>query len=147
MNSPGMCHFYTRGDKAFIPTVARTEAGFYIDVEPVAVVDARDSDSVAAELRIRLEAGNSLVATPSRAGYAPSPVLGAARLRSWKTFEVGAKCFAVYLRKSGYEIPAIERARDGGWVEVPGKTLTLPVSTPVGEVAALLASRANTGSF
>src|SRR5688500_13934138 len=38
MTISNMWHFYVRGGKAYVPVVAQTDAGFFLDIDPVAVV-------------------------------------------------------------------------------------------------------------
>jgi hypothetical protein len=42
MADRGLWLLFLRKGQAFIPTMARTDAGFYMGVEPVEVVDMRD---------------------------------------------------------------------------------------------------------
>lgn len=40
------CSIYLRKEKVIIPTASETDAGFYIEIEPVTAVDARDAEAV-----------------------------------------------------------------------------------------------------
>jgi hypothetical protein len=60
-------NFYLRNGTAYVPTVAQTEAGFYLDVEPVEVVPATDFQALQQAIKRSLNRGNPKVPTPSRA--------------------------------------------------------------------------------
>ena len=66
--------FYFRKGKVYVPRMARTEAGYYLNIEPVAVVDTDDFGGVVSAIQAAIERGNPAVPTPSRANF-PKPVV------------------------------------------------------------------------
>ncbi len=67
-------HVYLRNGTAFIPTVAQTNAGFFLDVDPVGVVSATDTEALRHAVKQAIGRGNPKVATPTRAAF-PKPVV------------------------------------------------------------------------
>lgn len=51
-------HIYVRKGIAYVPTVAQTVAGFYLDIEPVVAVPATDVSAVQAAVRQAIGRGN-----------------------------------------------------------------------------------------
>ena len=66
-------HVYLRKGIVFVPTVARTQAGYYLDIEPVAAISATDAEAVRDVVKQAITRGNPLVPTPTRATF-PSRV-------------------------------------------------------------------------
>jgi hypothetical protein len=57
-----------------LPTTAKTEAGFYMRREPVAVVPAANTEALRRALRDVMDRGNAIIPTPKRDAI-PPPVL------------------------------------------------------------------------
>lgn len=136
MNDSLMWHFYVRRGFAYVPTVAKTDAGFFVDVPPVSVVALSDRQTLIGVLERAISSGNVSIRTPRRDQYPSVPaVAAAAGLKSWSTFEKGSRCFAIYKTAAGYEIPLLKMADTGGWKEVSGAGRVLSSSTSPVEVA------------
>ena len=58
----------------YLPTVAKTEAGFYLDREPVSVVCVANTDALRRALVDLIMKGNATIPTPKGDAY-PPPVL------------------------------------------------------------------------
>src|SRR6185295_9834556 len=70
---PTMWHVYFRAGRFFVPVVARTDAGYYLDIEPVGVSAVDDAGALTALLQQVIDAGNPPVPAPLR-GQFPRPV-------------------------------------------------------------------------
>jgi hypothetical protein len=138
MGPSNMWHFYVRKGKAYLPSVARTEAGFFLDIAPVTVLPVDDREGLVRAIATMIAAGNPVVATPARSAYSTPVVVEAAGVKTWSAFESGARCFTAYRTEADYEIPAMERAGDG-WVENTQRIKKLPLSSSHEEVASALA--------
>jgi hypothetical protein len=85
----GVWLLFVRKGKVFIPTVARTEAGYYLGIEPIAVIDCQDRNAVSSGLVDAIKRGNPIIPTPSRANFPPDPIfecgygLGICMLQQW----------------------------------------------------------------
>jgi len=111
-------HVYEYGGRLFIATVGKTEAGFYIEVEPV-LIPEMTVPSVASALSSARQRGNPVLSTPRRGEYPEPVVLRHTKARSWKDFERGARFWKVTsnggpirLHKTAHVSP------DQGWSEI-----------------------------
>jgi hypothetical protein len=68
------CSFYLRRGTAFVPTMARTEAGYWMGVEPVVVRKVETVEALEQLLLAVIARGNPVVPTPTRQGF-PRPVM------------------------------------------------------------------------
>src|SRR5687767_11708119 len=98
MNTIQMWHIYVRRGKVYFPTVAQTDAGYFLDLEPVYVTDITNTEELTHSLTKAILAGNQIVPAPSRGAYLQPVVSSAAGLKSWSAFEKGACCYSVYRR-------------------------------------------------
>ena len=86
---------------AFLPTMARTRAGFYIGSEPVEVVDRADPKEALLRTMVR---GRPVIPTPPRDMFPKSVSLQHAKVRSLSAFEKDAKSWSFSRNKKGYFI-------------------------------------------
>src|SRR5688572_21248607 len=77
---------YLRKGMAYVPTVAQTGAGFYTNIEPVAVVPVTDSGALENAIKIAMSKGNPIVPTPTRDAFPKPVVLEYAKVKSWSAF-------------------------------------------------------------
>jgi hypothetical protein len=64
---------YIRKGKVFVPTLAETQAGYYLDIQPVEVVEASDRTHLIQTLHKRVTDENPVIPTPM--GTYPKPVV------------------------------------------------------------------------
>src|SRR5689334_2747825 len=97
-------HLYARESVVYVPNVAQTEAGYFLDVEPVRVMPATEPQAIAAALEQALGQGNPRIPTPVRASFPKPVVLKYAGVKSWKTFEQRSACFTLRRLEHEYEL-------------------------------------------
>ena len=97
-------HIYFRKGTVFIPTVAKTDAGFFMDIDPVAVVEGVNHQTVAEAIKAVISKGNPTVATPTRATFPKPVILKYANVKSWATFEKGAFCWTIKKKDHSHPI-------------------------------------------
>jgi hypothetical protein len=117
----------------YLPTVARTQAGFYMKREPVAVVPAVDADELRRALRDIMAKGNAVIPTPKRDAF-PAPVLPKyAGEKTWAAFMRGASEWDISEKNGNYQIMPYRKDPEGGqsWVPVSDHKITFPPGTPV----------------
>jgi hypothetical protein len=134
-------HLYLSKGKAYVPTVARTTAGFYMDVEPVEVIQLADVDAVEAAIRRMIASGNPEISTPSRATFPKPVVLQYAKSSSWAGFERSATCWQIARTPSGYEVGPLRPSASGGWEEDPEQVEPLPHDVGATALAKAVAAR------
>jgi hypothetical protein len=138
------CSFYLRKDTAFVPTTARTEAGYWMDIEPVDVRKVENPETLRSMLVAAINRGNPVVRTPTRDNF-PRPIMERyCGLKSLSAFERTASCWAISQRDGKfhiYEWRRSERYRgtrekaDETEVILPGDTLIESVAMRAAEIA------------
>lgn len=137
MAPKNLWHFYVRKGLAYIPTVAQTEAGFFIDIEPVLTLPVSDRERLIQAIASMVSRANVCVPTPARSDYGTPVVVTAAGVKTWATFEKIAQLYKIYRTDTEYEIPRVERT-DRGWMDSPYEVKRLPLSLSHEEVARIL---------
>lgn len=103
---------------AYLPTAAKTEAGFYLSGEPVAVVPVANTEALRRALQDVMDRGNAIVPTPKRDAFPPPVLPKYAGAKSWSAFMRGASEWKIDERDGIYEIVPYRKDPDGGpgWV-------------------------------
>lgn len=119
-------HFYVRGGQVIMPTVVRTEAGFYMDVEPVAIIASAEAAAVTDKLLSILTGECQVVPTPDVQTEPGSCVLEALSLKRWDTFEKEA--FLYNFESGGPAMSFYGAGRDGSgrWTAEKTSLLSFP---------------------
>jgi hypothetical protein len=114
MEAIKMFNLYIRSGKAYIPSMAKSDVGVYIEIEPVAVVDLKFDDLLAA-IGNSVQKGNPTIPHPSwdEMKTLPQPVLKAAKVRSWRQFVQKVKVYSIEQNANGFELKYFERAKKG----------------------------------
>lgn len=129
--------------QAFVPTTARTEAGFYRSIDPIDVVDARDEHLLEQALLQAIRRGNPAVPTPSRAEYSKkSALLGLAKVKSRASFEKFAKRWQLSKSQGAYFIVPYRARGDSGAEEDTERGEAIPAEVPLEEIVHRLVRRA-----
>ena len=110
--------FYVRNGRAYIPLTAKTQAGFYIDMEPVEIVSVSDGDALELALHNAVLRGNPVVPTPTRGSFPRPVVLKYAKVKSWRLFESQATYWSLSARDHDWTFGTWKRA-DRGWEPDP----------------------------
>jgi hypothetical protein len=131
-----------RRGQAFIPTMARTEAGFYMGIEPVEVVEVSDWKGVEDALLRAVSRGNPTVPTPTRNTFPEPVLLKYAKVKSLSTFERSAESWKLSKREGAYLLAPYRPGKHGGSEEDPDRTEAIPAETPLVEVVHRLVKRA-----
>src|SRR5215469_14412172 len=124
-------HLYLRRNTVYIPTVAKTEAGYHMGVDPVSTVSVSDFDALQAAIVKVINRGNPSVPTPTRATFPQPVVLKHAGLKSWATFEKDATYCKITEKDSRYRIVQGRRRADRGFEDDPDKIELLPLGATV----------------
>ncbi len=129
-----LARFYLSAEQVIIPTVARTEEGFYTDVEPVAVIDIKDSDTIKESMLAVLSRDNPEIPTPARVEEPGSVVLDALGIKKWAVFEKKAVLYTVHKRAESIVVYATGRGADGMWIEQKNREKQFEAETPLVEI-------------
>jgi hypothetical protein len=115
----------------YVPTVAKTQAGFYMRREPVAVVPAADTDALRRAFQDVMQRGNEIIPTPKRDAY-PAPVLPKyAGAKSWAAFMSGASEWTINEGNENYEVVPYRKDPEGSqaWVADNEHKMQFPAGT------------------
>lgn len=93
------CSFYLRNGTAFIPTMAKTEAGYWMGIEPVDVQKVEVPEALQTLLMDAVKRGNPVVPTPKRDKFPRALMERRSGLKSLSAFERTASCWADFPRQ------------------------------------------------
>lgn len=136
-----MWHVYVRKGTAFVPNVAQTKAGFFLDVEPVRVARLDDPQSLASAIEQAMTAGNPRVPTPTRAAFPKPVILKPAGAKNWNAFVERGACFTVFRGDGELEITETARNEDGEWMDTPSLNQKLSLTSPASDIARRIIER------
>lgn len=142
--TPAYWSFYLRKGVAYVPTTAKTEAGYWLAIEPVDVAPIRNAEDLHQLLLMAIGRGNPIVKTPTRQTF-PAPVMQRyCGMKSLSAFERSAALWAISQRDGSYVICPWHRSTRyrGAWEEDYEQRTTLPLTTPLEKVALRAAERA-----
>jgi hypothetical protein len=126
---------YLRYGVAYVPTVAQTDAGFFLDVDPVAVVSATDTEALQHAIKQAIGRGNPKVATPTRAAFPKPVLLKYAKVKSWSAFEKGCLNWTIVEEDGVYQVKPGRKRPDRGWEDDPKRSKALLPGTSIDGVA------------
>lgn len=127
-------HFYVRKGKAIIPTVAITEEGFYLDIEPVSIVSVSDKALLKEKLLSAIESENLRIPTPERADEPGSVVLEKVGVKRWEVFERQSVLFTFHGGPDAITLYETGRNHDGMWTRKIDEDKTFAADTPLPEI-------------
>ena len=119
----------------YVPTVAQTEAGYYLDIDPVNVICAADIENLSHAIKRVISIGNPKVVTPTRTAFPKPVVLNYARVSSWAAFEMDMECCEINESKGVYQIHKSQKDTLTGCENNPVKVISLPPNTGIDSVA------------
>jgi hypothetical protein len=107
-----------RSGQVLIPTVAKTEAGYWLNTEPVEHASLADQASVSKAIQNVVARGTKIVPTPSRQNFPKPVILAHSKTKSLSAFEKKYdQASIVYAPESTSSIDRYKRADEGpGWV-------------------------------
>lgn len=103
------------GKKVILPTMAETEAGFFVETAPLRVYDTAQVDNWKAQLHSMLSKAMPVVPTPDETEGPSSLILDKLQIDSWTQFEKTATLFTVHKGARYISIYATGKGEDGMW--------------------------------
>jgi hypothetical protein len=130
------CAFYLRKGTAFVPTHAKTQAGYWLAVEPVDVRKVESPEALQSILLAAIRQGNPVVSKPTRDNF-PRPVMERyCGLKSLSAFERTATHWAISQHDGQFHIYEWRRSeRQRGREKADETEVILPGGTPIETVA------------
>jgi hypothetical protein len=127
-------HCILKNGIVYVPTVARVEAGGYMDIEPVAVVPISNTEGLRRVFRNTISGGNTVIPTPTRANHPPPVLLKYAGVKSWAVFQRGASTWNIKEKDGNYQIVGYRTHRKGYWEEDSDHKIEFPSGSTVDDV-------------
>jgi hypothetical protein len=125
---------YLRKGRVYVPTVAETDAGFYMNVEPVAVIPVADLDALRNAFRDVLARGTIIIPTPKRNAYPPSLLPRYAGVKTDRAFMQQAAHWSIDDKGGEYKIVGYRVHEDGYWVQDPAQKIDFSANSTVDDV-------------
>ena len=88
-------HAYLRNAIVYVPTVVKLQTGAYMDVDPVAVVPATNTDGLRRALLDAIARKNAIVPPPPKDDWPPPVLLKYAGVKTWSAFARGAAVWSI----------------------------------------------------
>lgn len=125
---------FVRKGLIYIPVSARTDAGFYLHIEPIEVIEAQDTDRLFNAIKGVIAKGNPVVPTPDRNSYAKSPILKCSGIKSWSQFEKDARFWTLSDTAGEYWFTPWKKRRDRGSEPDTQRSITFPTNVSMDEI-------------
>lgn len=128
-------NIFIRKGKAYIPTLAKTDMGVYMDIDPVYIVDP-NIDNLANAIDQVFRTGNPKIPHPTRDQIKrlPHPVFKAAKVSSWKKFTEGCKCYGISWVYDGLILEFFKLGEKRSFIPDRPKTRAFPPGTNMREI-------------
>jgi len=136
------CSFYLRRGTVYVPTMAQTEAGFWLGIEPVVVEKVADADALKGVLLRAITQGNPIVPTPTREHFPPDVMRRYCGMKSFSAFERTAQLWSISHKADSYVICPWRRSARyrGAWEEDHKRETIVPAAMGLEEIARRAAS-------
>jgi hypothetical protein len=125
---------YLRNGSVFMPLLARTEAGFYKWIDPIAVVPVASTAELHQALADVIACGNPIIPTPKPNNDPVPATLKQAGVKTWKAWERSTTCWKLSENDGVYQIVGQKEGRHGGWVDDHDQTIKFPSGTSADRV-------------
>jgi hypothetical protein len=135
-------HIYMRKGICFIPFVAKTKAGFYLDIDPVKVVKLDDLQLLTLAIEQAMAAGNPIIPTPSRSKFPKPVILKPAGVKNWGEFVKQGACFTIIRQENEFVILETSRNENNDWIDDPSLKQIHPARSTTLEIISLIVRRA-----
>lgn len=126
---------YFLEDKAILPTIGKTDAGYDLEIEPVTVLDVSDRDGILAALAAALSTGNPVIPTPALNQFQEPVVMRHVHLRSYQQFVEKATTWSILKGDDYYLIVPYLKGDCSGWTEDTEHHIKLPEHGDATEMA------------
>src|ERR1700691_928181 len=137
-----VCSVFIRSGLVLVPTLAQTEAGYYMAIEPVEVATVNDAERFAAAVKRAISRGNPTIPTPTRATGFPEPVLHKyAKVKSESAFQRGCSSWEITKKEGVYQTEQWKKNPEGGWVPDPERKEALAQGTSLDDAVRRLVAR------
>lgn len=124
----GLARFYLYQGYVVVPTVEQSEEGFYMDVEPIQLVDSNHKDDLHSLLVQSITGENAVVPTPDVHEKGSSALLERLGLKKWMHFEKLATMYTVHKNDLNISVYRTARGPDELWIKDDSGDRTFPAN-------------------
>jgi hypothetical protein len=124
-------HGYLKKGIVYVPTVVHLQTGAYVDVEPVAVVPAANTDALRRAFSEAIDRKNAVVPAPQKNKWPPPVLLKHAGVKSWSAFARGASVWSIEESNCDYQIVGYRTHAKGYWEQDPEQVTKFPLGSTV----------------
>lgn len=132
---------YLRKKQVIVPTIAKADAGFYLDAEPVHVLDLSDSAAIKKELIAQMRQEEHEIPTPTSTKTPGSVILEALHLTNWQSFEKETVMYTLHRSNDGSALYVTGRAANGLWSHNKDYEHKFPKTATPAEIADAIVER------
>jgi hypothetical protein len=119
-------------EQILVPTMARTQAGYYMGIDPVEVVDSHNQRAIEQAVIRTVKRGNPSVPTPpGGARFPKSPLLKYAKIKSVSSFDKIAKSWKFVKRDGAFLIVPYRPQANQGQEEDTERGEAIPAGVPL----------------
>jgi hypothetical protein len=127
-------HGYLKKGIVYVPTVVKLQTGAYMDVEPVAVVPAANTDALRGAFSEAVARKNVVVPNPPKDKWPPPVLPRYAGTKSWSAFAKGVSLWSIEETNGDYRIVGY-RMHPKGYLQEDSEQITdLPPGSTAGDV-------------
>jgi hypothetical protein len=131
-----LLHCYLKNGVVYIPTVVRLKTGAYMNVEPVAVVPAANTEDLRRAFWDTIARGNKVVPNPPKDEWPPSVLAKYAGVKTWAAFARNASGWSVEGTDGHYQIVGYRKHPKGYWEKDPEQKIDFDPGATVDDVIA-----------
>lgn len=124
-------YLWSPGKKVILPTMAETEAGFFVETAPLKVFDTAQVEKWKKHLREMLSRSMQVIPTPGEDQGPGSLILEKLQLDSWSEFEKTAILFTVHKGARYISIYTTGKGEDGMWSHAHSSERKFYSRTPI----------------
>jgi hypothetical protein len=140
MGSPDVGRISVYWDEAgnvLLPTEVKTEAGFWLSIEPVEIATLKQPDTVFRAIRNATSRAGKIVPTPTRQNFPKPVILSYAKAKSWREFQRRHSLVALSQTvDKRFVVEQWERVNDGSYI--PSNENVLDANTTLDDAISTL---------
>ena len=131
---------YLRKNEVIVPTIAKADAGFYLDAEPVHIFALTDAEAIKKEIIEQMNAEEHEIPTP-QVSTPGSVILEKLHIKSWQSFEKEAVMYTLHKGNDGANLYVTDRAANGLWSHNKDYAHQFPKAASSAEMANAIVER------
>ena len=125
---------YLKKGTVYLPTTVNQGIARYMDIDPVAVVPAADTDHLRRALLNTIPEENAFRAPTVEEARKPPVILKYSGDKSWSAFMRDASCWSIYEKDGVFQIEPFRVHPKGYWTPDRDRFIQFPPGTAVDEV-------------